>query len=179
VPSVGWSHSSFTKIFAISKLKSLAIMWRFCIMLRLAILVQYRLVADGQTDRRKDTGRQIQGQPQHVRISMASRGKYYTQPKICSFRITQSNIAKDSSNSKHRCAIIHWPGLFRRNLWRRFSRSRLVGLAGQRMPEQSGRNCSCVDCLAAASRSGHDSNSCCKCIFTMLLTTTFKQSILA
>jgi len=38
---------------------SWAILWRFCVILRLALSLEHRLVTDRQTDGQTDTGRQL------------------------------------------------------------------------------------------------------------------------
>jgi len=40
---------SFAEIFGFKKLESLAILWRFCVILRLAVSVEHRLVTERQT----------------------------------------------------------------------------------------------------------------------------------
>jgi len=54
-PRWGWPRSNFAEIFGTRKLESLGYrVVLFCVILRLAVLVELRFVTD--TDRRKDTG---------------------------------------------------------------------------------------------------------------------------
>jgi len=56
-PRWGWPRSNFGKIFGIRKLESLHGLscGVVCVILSVAVLIQYRLVTDGQTDGRTET----------------------------------------------------------------------------------------------------------------------------